>query len=149
MGSEVITCPACNDQQRPHTHDGTCRLGPPVPEPPEFPAAEEEEQPRYSCPACRGPHRPHRRDHTCALGPIEAGANTIMALRACTDEEELQSAEVDQMVWQTITKDSGAIVAPLKDVRLAVGKDYEDWKQAMHVEYANMLEKGGLEEVPS
>ena len=43
--AEVITCPACNGLHRPHTRDGTCRLGPPVPVPPVFPVAAEEEPP--------------------------------------------------------------------------------------------------------
>ena len=68
----------------------------------------------------------------------------IMAMEACEDEEELQSSEVSQMEWHAIVKDSGAVIVPLKDVREAVGKDYDDWKAAMHAEYMNMLEHGAL-----
>ncbi|WP_353239609.1 reverse transcriptase domain-containing protein [Limnohabitans sp.] len=46
-------------------------------------------------------------------------------------------------------KDSGAITVPLKDVRHAVGRDYEDWKAAMQAEYETLKEKGAIEEVPA
>ena len=52
-------------------------------------------------------------------------------------------------MWQAIMKDSGAITAPLTDVRHAVGRDYEDWKAATQVEYETLKEKGAIEEVPA
>ena len=69
----------------------------------------------------------------------ESGGLPPEAKKAVGDEEEL--------TYLGAPKDSGAEVVPLKEVRQSIGKDREEWKEAMHQELQS-LTQAAMEVVP-
>ena len=67
---------------------------------------------------------------------------SFKANQAVADEEE------EELTYLGAPKDSGAEVVPLKEVRQSIGKDREEWKEAMHQELQS-LTQAAMEAVPN
>ena len=81
-------------------------------------------------------------------GQLPSLGETPTKVDSGVDDEELHRDDIDDMIYNDIMKDSGAVPVTMADIRKSIGADREDWKLAMDNEVCALLNEA-MEVLPA